>query len=106
MFLGGERHFFCSVLQVDVRVVTTDHATHFYDINEVPVRVYTDKDEWEVSTAFEEEAMHFHYSKNNVILFPAVTLHQQPDWLLIRKFFIEDMKGFLYISMLDVDNAL
>uniref|UniRef100_A0A8C1BKX4 Phosphopantothenoylcysteine decarboxylase n=2 Tax=Cyprinus carpio TaxID=7962 RepID=A0A8C1BKX4_CYPCA len=35
---------------VEVRVVTTDHATHFYDISEVPVRVYTDKDEWEMWT--------------------------------------------------------
>ncbi|XP_056621964.1 phosphopantothenoylcysteine decarboxylase isoform X2 [Triplophysa dalaica] len=35
-------------LLVDVRVVTTDHATHFYDINEVPVHAYTDKDEWEM----------------------------------------------------------
>lgn len=43
-----------------MRVVTTDHATHFYDINEVPVRVYTDKDEWEVSFAFKGEEILFH----------------------------------------------
>jgi len=41
-------------------VVTTEHATHFYDISEVSVCVYRDKDEWEVSTAFEEEEIHFH----------------------------------------------
>ncbi|XP_041966268.1 phosphopantothenoylcysteine decarboxylase isoform X2 [Alosa sapidissima] len=32
---------------VEVRVVTTEHACHFYDVAEIPVRVYTDKDEWE-----------------------------------------------------------
>ncbi|XP_030622087.1 phosphopantothenoylcysteine decarboxylase isoform X3 [Chanos chanos] len=32
---------------VDVRVVTTDHATHFYNVAEIPVRVFRDKDEWE-----------------------------------------------------------
>ncbi|KAG7473363.1 hypothetical protein MATL_G00095060 [Megalops atlanticus] len=32
---------------VEVRVVTTEHATHFYSPAEVPVRIYTDKDEWE-----------------------------------------------------------
>lgn len=49
---------YCSVLEVDVRVVTTEHATHFYDMNEVPVRVYTDRDEWEVCTLNK-------WSKNN-----------------------------------------
>lgn len=44
--------------EVDVRVVTTDHATHFYDINEVPVRVYTDKDEWEMWTKRFDPVLH------------------------------------------------
>lgn len=35
--------------KIDVQVVTTDHATHFYEVAEVPVRVYTDQDEWKVS---------------------------------------------------------
>ncbi|XP_026143233.1 phosphopantothenoylcysteine decarboxylase-like [Carassius auratus] len=43
---------------VDVRVVTTDHATHFYDISEVPVRVYTDKDEWEMWTKRSDPVLH------------------------------------------------
>ncbi|XP_073706868.1 phosphopantothenoylcysteine decarboxylase [Garra rufa] len=43
---------------VDVRVVTTGHATHFYDINEVPVRVYTDKDEWEMWTKRSDPVLH------------------------------------------------
>ncbi|XP_026086372.1 phosphopantothenoylcysteine decarboxylase-like isoform X1 [Carassius auratus] len=43
---------------VEVRVVTTDHATHFYDINEVPVRVYTDKDEWEMWTMRSDPVLH------------------------------------------------
>ncbi|XP_060779844.1 phosphopantothenoylcysteine decarboxylase isoform X2 [Neoarius graeffei] len=32
---------------IELRVVTTDHATHFFKVAEVPVRVYTDQDEWE-----------------------------------------------------------
>ncbi|KAJ8252269.1 hypothetical protein COCON_G00215810 [Conger conger] len=32
---------------VDVQVVATAHATHFYSPEEVPVRIYTDKDEWQ-----------------------------------------------------------
>lgn len=38
----------CCLLQVDVRVVSTEHAKHFYDTTEVPVRVYGDQDEWQV----------------------------------------------------------
>ncbi|KAI7802506.1 phosphopantothenoylcysteine decarboxylase isoform X1 [Triplophysa rosa] len=44
--------------EVDVRVVTTDHATHFYDISEVPVRAYTDKDEWEMWTKRCDPVLH------------------------------------------------
>lgn len=43
---------------VDVRVVTTDHATHFYDISEVPVCVYRDKDEWEMWTKRSDPVLH------------------------------------------------
>ncbi|XP_051953497.1 phosphopantothenoylcysteine decarboxylase [Xyrauchen texanus] len=43
---------------VDVRVVTTDHATHFYDFAEVPVRVYTDKDEWEMWSKRSDPVLH------------------------------------------------
>ncbi|XP_035763111.1 phosphopantothenoylcysteine decarboxylase isoform X2 [Neolamprologus brichardi] len=32
---------------VDVRVVTTEHAKHFYNSAEVSVKIYSDKDEWE-----------------------------------------------------------
>ncbi|XP_036964481.1 phosphopantothenoylcysteine decarboxylase isoform X2 [Acanthopagrus latus] len=32
---------------VDVRVVTTEHAKHFYDPAEISVKIYSDKDEWE-----------------------------------------------------------
>uniref|UniRef100_UPI003AAFD257 phosphopantothenoylcysteine decarboxylase isoform X3 n=1 Tax=Centroberyx gerrardi TaxID=166262 RepID=UPI003AAFD257 len=32
---------------VDVRVVTTEHAKHFYNPAEVAVKIYNDKDEWE-----------------------------------------------------------
>ncbi|KAK9958942.1 hypothetical protein ABG768_011037 [Culter alburnus] len=43
---------------VDVRVVTTDHATHFFDISEVPVCVYRDKDEWEIWTKRSDPVLH------------------------------------------------
>lgn len=29
-------------------MVTTEHARHFYNPEEVPVKIYSDKDEWEV----------------------------------------------------------
>lgn len=29
-------------------MVTTEHAKHFYNPEEVSVRIYSDKDEWEV----------------------------------------------------------
>lgn len=43
---------------VDVRVVTTDHATHFYNVAEVPVRVYTDSDEWEMWKTRSDPVLH------------------------------------------------
>lgn len=38
----------CCLLKVDVRVVSTEHAKHFYHPTEVSVKVYGDQDEWEV----------------------------------------------------------
>lgn len=38
----------CCLPQVDVRVVSTEHAKHFYDPADISVKVYSDKDEWEV----------------------------------------------------------
>lgn len=43
---------------IEVRVVTTDHATHFYKVAEVPVRVYTDKDEWEMWKTRSDPVLH------------------------------------------------
>ncbi|TSX16995.1 Phosphopantothenoylcysteine decarboxylase [Bagarius yarrelli] len=43
---------------VDVRVVTTDHASHFYNVPEVPVRVYTDRDEWEMWKTRSDPVLH------------------------------------------------
>lgn len=44
--------------EVEVRVVTTEHACHFYNIEDVPVRVYTDKDEWEMWTQRSDPVLH------------------------------------------------
>lgn len=43
---------------VDVRVVTTEHAKHFYNPAEVSVRIYSDKDEWEVWTQRSDPVLH------------------------------------------------
>ncbi|XP_061773104.1 phosphopantothenoylcysteine decarboxylase isoform X1 [Nerophis ophidion] len=43
---------------VDVRVVTTEHAQHFYNPEEVSVKVYSDKDEWEMWTQRSDPVLH------------------------------------------------
>ncbi|XP_029910477.1 phosphopantothenoylcysteine decarboxylase [Myripristis murdjan] len=43
---------------VDVRVVTTEHAKHFYDLAEVAVKIYSDKDEWELWTQRSDPVLH------------------------------------------------
>ncbi|XP_041650552.1 phosphopantothenoylcysteine decarboxylase isoform X1 [Cheilinus undulatus] len=44
--------------EVDVRVVTTEHAKHFYDSEEIPVKIYSDKDEWELWTKRSDPVLH------------------------------------------------
>ncbi|XP_030280778.1 phosphopantothenoylcysteine decarboxylase isoform X1 [Sparus aurata] len=43
---------------VDVRVVTTEHAKHFYEPAEVSVKIYSDKDEWELWTERSDPVLH------------------------------------------------
>ncbi|XP_037110885.1 phosphopantothenoylcysteine decarboxylase isoform X1 [Syngnathus acus] len=43
---------------VDVRVVTTEHAQHFYNPEEVSVKVYCDKDEWEMWSQRSDPVLH------------------------------------------------
>ncbi|XP_074488926.1 phosphopantothenoylcysteine decarboxylase isoform X2 [Sebastes fasciatus] len=43
---------------VDVRVVTTEHAKHFYNPAEVSVKIYSDKDEWELWTQRTDPVLH------------------------------------------------
>ncbi|KAM7003495.1 phosphopantothenoylcysteine decarboxylase [Tautogolabrus adspersus] len=43
---------------VDVKVVTTDHAKHFYNPEEVSVKIYSDKDEWELWTQRSDPVLH------------------------------------------------
>ncbi|KAL7402529.1 hypothetical protein ABVT39_016309 [Epinephelus coioides] len=45
-------------LAVDVRVVTTEHAKHFYNPAEVSVKVYSDSDEWELWTQRSDPVLH------------------------------------------------
>ncbi|XP_024912258.1 phosphopantothenoylcysteine decarboxylase isoform X2 [Cynoglossus semilaevis] len=43
---------------VDVRVVTTEHAKHFYNAANVPVKIYSEKDEWEMWTQMSDPVLH------------------------------------------------
>ncbi|XP_059191966.1 phosphopantothenoylcysteine decarboxylase [Centropristis striata] len=43
---------------VEVRVVTTEHAKHFYNPAEVSVKIYSDKDEWELWTQRSDPVLH------------------------------------------------
>nr|XP_061812867.1 phosphopantothenoylcysteine decarboxylase-like [Nerophis lumbriciformis] len=43
---------------VDVRVVTTVHAGHFYNPEEVSVKIYSDKDEWEMWSQRSDPVLH------------------------------------------------
>ncbi|KAM6937120.1 phosphopantothenoylcysteine decarboxylase [Xenentodon cancila] len=43
---------------VDVRVVTTEHAKHFYNPAEVSVKIYSDKDEWVLWTQRSDPVLH------------------------------------------------
>ncbi|KAM9855083.1 phosphopantothenoylcysteine decarboxylase [Aulostomus maculatus] len=43
---------------VDVRVVTTEHAKHFYNPKEVSVKIYSDEDEWEMWTQRSDPVLH------------------------------------------------
>ncbi|KAM6925861.1 phosphopantothenoylcysteine decarboxylase isoform 1-T2 [Lycodopsis pacificus] len=43
---------------MDVRVVTTEHAKHFYNSAEVSVKIYSDMDEWELWTQRTDPVLH------------------------------------------------
>ncbi|XP_067056444.1 phosphopantothenoylcysteine decarboxylase-like isoform X4 [Acropora muricata] len=34
----------------NIQVIATDHSTHFFDEEKIPVKVYRDRDEWETCT--------------------------------------------------------
>nr|XP_006629029.2 PREDICTED: phosphopantothenoylcysteine decarboxylase [Lepisosteus oculatus] len=44
--------------RVEVRVVTTDHAKHFYKTEDLEVQIYSDKDEWEMWTHRSDPVLH------------------------------------------------
>ncbi|XP_017547043.1 phosphopantothenoylcysteine decarboxylase isoform X1 [Pygocentrus nattereri] len=58
--------------EIDVRVVTTNRATHFYNIAAVPVRVYTDADEWEMWRTRPDPVLHIELRRwaNLLVLAP------------------------------------
>ncbi|XP_041034296.1 phosphopantothenoylcysteine decarboxylase isoform X1 [Carcharodon carcharias] len=44
--------------QVEVIVVTTEHAKHFYDSKDVPAKIYSDSDEWEMWKQRSDPVLH------------------------------------------------
>ncbi|XP_078056244.1 phosphopantothenoylcysteine decarboxylase isoform X2 [Mustelus asterias] len=46
--------------QVEVIVVTTEHAKHFYDSKDVPAKIYSDSDEWEMWKQRSDPVLHIH----------------------------------------------
>ncbi|XP_035012263.1 phosphopantothenoylcysteine decarboxylase isoform X1 [Hippoglossus stenolepis] len=47
-----------SVTSVEVRVVTTEHAKHFFNPADISVKIYSDKDEWELWTQRSDPVLH------------------------------------------------
>ncbi|XP_060931891.1 phosphopantothenoylcysteine decarboxylase isoform X3 [Limanda limanda] len=47
-----------SVPFVEVRVVTTEHAKHFFNPEDISVKIYSDKDEWELWTERTDPVLH------------------------------------------------
>lgn len=43
---------------VDIRVVTTEHAKHFYSSADVPVKIFSDTDEWQLWTQRSDPVLH------------------------------------------------
>ncbi|KAK2842319.1 hypothetical protein Q5P01_012519 [Channa striata] len=43
---------------VDIRVVTTEHAKHFYNAEEVSAKIYGDKDEWKLWRQRSDPVLH------------------------------------------------
>ena len=41
-----------STLQIEVKVVTTNRALHFFDKTSLPITVHEDEEEWEVNLPF------------------------------------------------------
>ncbi|XP_069758797.1 phosphopantothenoylcysteine decarboxylase isoform X5 [Narcine bancroftii] len=44
--------------QVEVKVVTTEHAKHFYDPKDIPAEVYSDSDEWKMWNQRADPVLH------------------------------------------------
>lgn len=45
-------YLYLKILQIDVRVVTTEKAKHFLDIPSFPVPILDDSEEWKVNLNF------------------------------------------------------
>lgn len=84
---------FCFLLQVDVRVVTTEHAKHFYNAANVPVKIYSEKDEWEVTIGVRKMRRYHQKTKPRA--------HWQKHWL-----FHENIVSLVLVFSFSVDNAV
>ncbi|XP_067056441.1 phosphopantothenoylcysteine decarboxylase-like isoform X2 [Acropora muricata] len=42
----------------NIQVIATDHSTHFFDEEKIPVKVYRDRDEWETWSSMKDPILH------------------------------------------------
>lgn len=52
-------------------MVTTEHAKHFYNSADISVKIYSDKDEWEVTNTLTSEALLIDLCNSNANHFEA-----------------------------------
>lgn len=70
-----------------MQVVATEHSTHFFDVNEIPVKVYRDTDEWQVqvhlslliSFPFIHLFLIFHLFSSKVVKFYSASMNGLPQ---------------------------
>ncbi|XP_071964042.1 phosphopantothenoylcysteine decarboxylase-like [Antedon mediterranea] len=53
----------CKLNQVDVQVVCTNHSTHFFNPDELDVRLFRDEDEWTTWSKISDPVLHIELRK-------------------------------------------
>ncbi|XP_053127708.1 phosphopantothenoylcysteine decarboxylase isoform X2 [Hemicordylus capensis] len=76
---------------LEVQVVTTEHAKHFYNPHEIPVTLYSDTDEWETCIIRA-------WDLSKPLLFcPAMNTAMWEHPITVRQ--VEQLKGFGYVEV-------